>query len=479
MQPRAAGAVSDAALEQTLEALREATAEQRALAHEQRRAASEAAAERLAVARSDAVAELRSRSPRAQQHRPLPPPHQLVQLLDEPFQGNGSPRRGSRSSTQLLLPAAATVNAGSMLLPVDLALGSSTHELLQMVPQEISSRIPCLTGDQRGLSRSGSAHASPTGAAHAPAPASAKGGKAATAGKSSGGGGGGGGGSGGGGCGGGGGGGGKPHKKSGLHSSDSAPPDASERDACRARKKGSTPAALSCSEKRGGGAATATATRTTAMTCAEKRRASSAAAATTCHVSSSLLLEQHVYIIEQHVEGCDQQTQTAPPLATDVAAQTEASPRVATAAETQTAPPLSSDAAVQFSPASRDACMQARPSCCEAAAQTDAHGSIEHELAAVLKLAPGGSLSLSLQGGRVVVRTGGGFLKLEEFLRRYCSAAREGGRASAEEASHSSAAAAAAALEASLPVGSGSRVATVVRRGTKVGLADRDALLGA
>ena len=122
--------------------------------------------------------------------------------------------------------------------------------------------------------------------------------------------------------------------------------------------------------------------------------------------------------------------------------------------------------------------MQARPACGDAAAQTEAHGSMEHELAAVLKLAPGGSLSLSLQGGRVVVRTGGGFLKLEEFLRRYCSAAREGGRASAEEASHSSAAAAAAALEASLPVGSGSRVATVVRRGTKVGLADRDALLG-
>ena len=66
------------------------------------------------------------------------------------------------------------------------------------------------------------------------------------------------------------------------------------------------------------------------------------------------------------------------------------------------------------------------------------------------------------------------FLKLEEFLHKYC----QGPRASADERLRQQSAAA-MAFEGALPTGSsGTRVATVVRRGNKVGLADSAALWG-
>ena len=73
----------------------------------------------------------------------------------------------------------------------------------------------------------------------------------------------------------------------------------------------------------------------------------------------------------------------------------------------------------------------------------------------------------------MVVRTGGGFLKLEEFLHKYCA----GPRACADERLRQQSAAA-MALEGTLAAGDGTRVATVVRRGTRVGLADGAALFG-
>ena len=86
--------------------------------------------------------------------------------------------------------------------------------------------------------------------------------------------------------------------------------------------------------------------------------------------------------------------------------------------ETQTSLSLSasasSHAAVQCAPAVRDSWALAAPSCGEASCQTDAWGGIETELEKILRLSPGGSLSLSLQGGRVVVRTGGGRLAMLE-----------------------------------------------------------------
>ena len=100
-----------------------------------------------------------------------------------------------------------------------------------------------------------------------------------------------------------------------------------------------------------------------------------------------------------------------------------------------------------------------------------------HQSLSSIAVAPNQSLQLSLQHGRVVVRTGGGFLKLDEFLKRYLRCADGLTGAAASEAHRRAESGLQVIVGESVSGGAGRpHLATVVRKGTQVMLADAGAL---